>query len=223
MKLVKLYRHMSPEQVAIVTNADFGGLLNIRYSKLNPELCKFLLESFNPNTCELVFPGRGSIPVTEESVREVVGVPWGEEEVIYRVDKDSTEFMRKQMGLSNRKQPTLSFLEKKLVDSKKADSTYLRLWSVYAVSSVVAPNTGTKVSPRIYPSFCNIKKVNKLNVCKFVIRMLIKAAKKGVEKGILKACMLYLMVWIPINPFFSFSIYLHLMPYFFTLMEWTWT
>ena len=111
------------------------------------------------------------------------------------------------MGRTNRKQPSLTFLEKKLVESKDADWTYLRLWVVYAVSSVVAPTTATKVSPRIYPSFCNIKEVNKLNVCKFLIRMLIKAAKKGVEKGILKACMLYFMVGFSYQSFVTFLVF----------------
>ena len=187
---------MSPEQVKLVTDADFGGLANIKCSRLYPDLCKYLMQCFNPTTCELVFPGRGSIPVDEESVYQVLGVPWGNKEVTYELNQDSVAYMLRQMGHNNSKQPTFKFLEKKIIERKTADWTYLRLWTVYAMCSVVAPTTGTHISPRIYPSLCNIKGAKQLNVCKFVIRMLIKAAKSCVEKGILKSCMLFFMVCV---------------------------
>ena len=86
---------MSPEQVKLVTDEDFGGLANIKCSRLYPDLCKYLMQCFNATTCELVFPGRGSIPVDEESVYQVLGVPWGNEEVEYELNQDSVTYMLK--------------------------------------------------------------------------------------------------------------------------------
>lgn len=212
MKLVKLYPHMSPQQVELVTRAEFGGLVNIRCSKLNPELCKYLMSCFNPTSCQLVFPGRGSILVSEDSVYRTLGVPWGNEDVIYEKDKDSVEFMLKQMGRASNNQPKITFLEKKLAKMTEANWTYLRLWTVLAMCSVLAPTTGIHISPRIYPSLCNIKEVNKLNIPKFVIWMIREAAKSGAERGILKSCVLYFMVGFS-NHFFWFFVF-YCMPYY---------
>lgn len=194
MKLVRLYPNITSEQKKIIREADYGGLLDIKCSKLRPELCKFLMESFDPVTCQMVFPGRGSIPVTESSVQKVIGVPRGRVEMQYKVDAEATRFMREQLGNGVRRQPTVTSLETKLASMKKADNKYLRLFITYGMCSVLAPTTGTRISPRLYPSLINIKQAKNLNVCKFVIMMICEATKSGAEKGILKSCMLYLMV-----------------------------
>ena len=194
MKLVRLYPHMTPEQVTLIRNWSYPGLVDIRCSKLQPELCKFLLEAFDATTCKLVFPGRGSIDITEVSVEEVIGVPRGDLDVRYELDADAITFMTKQLGNRASRQPTITYLERKLAGMKKADSTYLRLFIMYGMCSVLAPTTGTHISPRLYPSLVNIKHANRLNMCKFVIMMLLKAAKSKDDQGILKSCMLFLMV-----------------------------
>ena len=196
MKLVRLYPHMSPDQMELVRREQFGGMLEIQCSKLQPELCMFLMEHFNPDTCEFVFLGRGSIPVTEDSVYLVLGVPWGNNEVRYELDTNAITFMLNQFGHGGSNQPTMSSIENKLMKRKQADSTYLRLCTTYAMCSVLAPTTGVHVSPRIYPSLVNIKDAHKLNVCRFVIKILRKAAKKPADKGVQKACMLYCMVCV---------------------------
>ncbi|CAM0912917.1 unnamed protein product [Alopecurus aequalis] len=194
MKLVRLYPNMTHDQMSLVRKAEFSGMLDIKCCKLEPELCKFLMGCFNPATCEMVFPGRGSIPVTEDSVYKVLGVPWGDKDVRYEIDADAIKFMAKQFGHTGKNQPTMTTLEDKLIAMDNADSTYLRCWSAFCMCSVLAPTTRIHVSPRIYPSLVNIKEVNKLNVPKFVIKMLRKAAKSRPEKAVQKACMLYMMV-----------------------------
>ena len=82
MKLTRLYRHMSKDQKELVEKADFSGLLQIKCSKLQPELCQYLMESFDTTQCALVFPGRGTIPITED-VQKVLCIPRGSEEVRY--------------------------------------------------------------------------------------------------------------------------------------------
>jgi hypothetical protein len=145
----------------------------------------------------MVFPGRGCIPVTEASVQKVIGVPRGSIEVRYQTDKEATKFMREQFGIEKGKQPTIKSLKEKLISMKKANRKYLRLFITYGMSSVLAPTTGVRISPRLYPSLINIKKAKHLNVCKFVIKMICEARKSKAEKAILKSCMLYMMVHVP--------------------------
>ena len=215
MKLVRLYKSMTPDQVQLIKTWGYGGLVEIKCSKLQPDLCKFLMKSFDPSSCKLVFPGRGSIDVTEASVHKVMGVPKGDIDVRYERDADAITFMNNQLENSNKLQPKIKFLERKLAAMKTADSTYLRLFIIYSVCSVIAPTTGTRLSPRVYPSLVRIKQCNKLNMCKFIISMLQEAAKSRAEVGIMKSCMLFFMV----QPF-SFCLNMckfHLLLYFYFL------
>ena len=141
MRLVRVYPHITPDQEVVIRRADYGGLLDIKCSKLFPELCKFLMESFDPVSCKLVFPGRGAIPVTEPSVQEVLGLPRGNRDVRYEIDAEAIAFMSKEFGKTGSKQPLLTSLETKLVAMKKADSRFLRLFIAYGLSAVVAPTT----------------------------------------------------------------------------------
>ncbi|KAM0849540.1 hypothetical protein ACQ4PT_053660 [Festuca glaucescens] len=144
MKLVSLYPYITPNQRTLIRDAKYGGMLEIKCSKLQPELCKFLMQSFDPSSCEMVFPGRGSIPVNEVSVEEVLGVPRGKIEVRYERDSEATKFMKEQLGNGVRKQPTIASLKNKLLSMKKANTKYLRLFITYAMCSVLAPTTGVK-------------------------------------------------------------------------------
>lgn len=114
-------------------------------------------------------------------------------EVQYDSDKEAIRFMKEQIGDTGKKQPKITSLEEKLKSMKVADKKYLRLFIAYSMSSVLAPTSGTRISPRVYPSLVNIKNAKKLNMCRFVIRMLCEARKLGAKNGVGRSCMLYLM------------------------------
>lgn len=194
MRLTKLYPNMTAQQKNMIKNADFSGLLEIKCSKLQPELCKFLMESFDPTSCAMVFPGRGVIQITEEDVESVLRIPRGSQEVIYGLDPEAIAFMIEEFGIQGSKQPTITALEELLIQTKSADDRYLRLWIAYAMPSALAPTTGNTVCPSLYPSLksLDVKKSTELNFCKFVIQILCSAKAKG--KNIFKACMLFTMI-----------------------------
>lgn len=195
MKIVRLYKHMSPSQRKLLQAYGFGSLLDIKCSKLQPQLCKYLMEHFNPDTCQLEFGARGSIPVTEEAVHKVLGIPMGREPVVHELSIDAISFMLDQLGIQNGTQPKIVDIEKELAGMNAADERYLRLWLMYVICSVLAPTTGTRVSPRCYPSLLDTRRIPALNWCRFVITMLIKAAKDKDKKNIFKACMPFLMIF----------------------------
>lgn len=192
MKLIKLYPHMSGEQKRLIEGAGFHGLVDLKCSKLRPDLCSWLMEHFNPATNQLVFPGRGAIDVNEESVKSVLGIPMGDKDVSYEMESEATEFVLNLLGINDGISPSLTSLGIQLEKLKLADDKYLRMWIIYAISSVLAPTTATTVSPRCYPSVVDAGNIKNLNWCKFVISILQKAAKAG--KNTNSACLLYMMV-----------------------------
>uniref|UniRef100_A0A0E0KZR0 Ubiquitin-like protease family profile domain-containing protein n=1 Tax=Oryza punctata TaxID=4537 RepID=A0A0E0KZR0_ORYPU len=149
------------------------------------------MEHFNPATNQLVFPGRGAIDVNEESVKSVLGIPMGDKDVSYE-ESEATEFVLNLLGINDGISPSLTSLGIQLEKLKLADDKYLRMWIIYAISSVLAPTTATTVSPRCYPSVVDAGNVKNLNWCKFIISTLQKAAKAG--KNTNSACLLYMMI-----------------------------
>uniref|UniRef100_A0A0E0HNH3 Ubiquitin-like protease family profile domain-containing protein n=1 Tax=Oryza nivara TaxID=4536 RepID=A0A0E0HNH3_ORYNI len=150
------------------------------------------MEHFNPATNQLVFPGRGAIDVNEESVKSVLGIPIGDKDVSYEMESEATEFVLNLFGINDGISPSLTSLGIQLEKLKLADDKYLRMWIIYAISSVLAPTTATTVSPRCYPSVVDAGNIKNLNWCKFVISILQKAAKAG--KNTNSACLLYMMI-----------------------------
>lgn len=133
IKLVGLYPNMSRDQKKLIRGANYGGLVDIKCSRLHPTLCKYLMQSFDPDSCQMVFPGRGSIPITESSVREVLEIPCGHLKVCHELDSDAIRFMSEQFGNNGSRQtkmrsiqPKMTCVEKKLKGMTKADSNYLR-------------------------------------------------------------------------------------------------
>jgi hypothetical protein len=90
MKLVRVFKDMTEDQKNLLIQSDFGGMIQMKCSKLIPELCRFLMGCFDQDNCVLDFGERGKIPVTSESVVNVLGVPKGSSVVPYRLDVDAT-------------------------------------------------------------------------------------------------------------------------------------
>ncbi|KAM0898926.1 hypothetical protein ACQ4PT_021638 [Festuca glaucescens] len=185
---------MTSKQRDLISRADFTAILNMKCSKLIPELCRFLMEHFDPVACVLDFGERGEIPVDVQSVVNVMAVPMGTHPVPYKQNIDATSSVLEMMGINNGKQPTLADVEKQLGRSYPADDAYLRKFIIFLVSSVFAPTTGIYVSPKCYPAVINIKAIQRLDWARFIIDILIKTANAKGNKNWFKACMPYLML-----------------------------
>ena len=65
--------------------------------RLLADLTKFLVQSYQPETSEMVFPGRGSTRVDADSVQRVFDLPNRGQKVSYKVDKDTTRRFRETL------------------------------------------------------------------------------------------------------------------------------
>lgn len=182
MKVVRVCKGMTVPQRTLITNAYFGGMLGMKCSKLIPELCRFLMECFNPVTCELDFGVRGKIPVDVQSVVRVLAVPNGIYPVPCEANIEATSYILQMMGITNGKQPTLASVELQLGPTYPADASFLRKFVMFLVSSMFAPTTGVFVSPKYYPALINADGIPKLNWARFIIDIIIQTAKaKGTK------------------------------------------
>lgn len=194
MKIVRVCKAMTPGQRDLIIGADLGDLLDMKCSKLIPELCRFLMDCFNPETCMLDFGKRGRIPITDESVCKVMGAPIGRIHVPYHLDVDTTSLVLEMFKIHDGKQPKISQVELELGPTYRADQAYLRKFIIYVVSSVFAPTTEIKVSPRCYPCVINTTSINRLNWARFIIDVIIHTTRAKEKKNWFKVYMPYLMV-----------------------------
>uniref|UniRef100_A0ACD5Y043 Uncharacterized protein n=2 Tax=Avena sativa TaxID=4498 RepID=A0ACD5Y043_AVESA len=194
MRLVRVCKGMTKPQRDLITNSEFGDFLNVRCSKLIPELCRFLMDCFNPDRCELDFGPRGRVPITIQSVHRIMGVPMGSIPVAYQMDSQSTRVIMEMFRIPNGRQPSITSVETQLGPTYPANNDYLRKFTIFSVSTVFAPTTCTRVSPKCYPPVINTEAIKRLNWAKFIIDILIQTSKAKGVKNWFKTCIPYLMV-----------------------------
>jgi hypothetical protein len=157
-------------------------------------LCTWLIRRYDPESCELVIPGRGRITVTVDSVHRVLGIPNSGRDVVYGLDEKSIEFVLDKYGVT--KAPSVVSLEKSIKLMKSADEHFLRTFMMILLSSFLCPNSSLKVSPRCFPSLVDIGSIRELNWCKFVIEQLENCIASYGKKNNVGGCLFYLVVSI---------------------------
>ena len=155
--IVKLYPHLTPEQKdAIKDDMKQGSLLDIKCDQLNNSLLAWVTKFYCPKEKALVIPLRGRIPLNEQVVFEMTGLPRGAITVPYYVDYDVEEGLVNELFPEDNNMPKLTRVAEILMQYKEADAKFKRLWMLYVVCSFLAPTTGTRISNKCYPMLVSI-------------------------------------------------------------------
>ncbi|KAM0861056.1 hypothetical protein ACQ4PT_046133 [Festuca glaucescens] len=115
-------------------------------------------------------------------------------DVPYHLNVDATCLVLKMFSIHDGVHPNVSTVEKELGPTYPADDAYLRKFVIYLISSVFAPTTRIKVSPKCYPSVVNTEAISCLNWAKFIVDILCQTASEKDKKNWFKACMPYIMI-----------------------------
>ena len=150
--IVKLYPHLTDGQkIAIKDDLKQGSLLDIKCDQLHNPLLNWLTKLYSPTERAFVIPGRGSIPLNEETVYEVMGLARGPIDVPFYIDYDIEEGLVSELFPSDGSRPKLTRVAELLSEYKAADVKFKRLWMGYVTCSFLAPTTDTKLSNKCYP------------------------------------------------------------------------
>ncbi|XBI29847.1 hypothetical protein VPH35_053740 [Triticum aestivum] len=82
-------KEMNDDRKAAIDDMDLTSLRNIQRDHLFNNLSVWLAGLYDPNSREVVVPGRGRLPVNEEYVHRVMGVPHGGKDVPYNLPSEA--------------------------------------------------------------------------------------------------------------------------------------
>ena len=89
--VTQLYASLTKDQRDAIVDMGQGSFLNIKCNSLHNPLNSWFVRCYDPKRRAFVVPCRGIIPLTEESVELLTGLPRGPLEVKYHVDGELEE------------------------------------------------------------------------------------------------------------------------------------
>ncbi|XP_073367002.1 uncharacterized protein [Aegilops tauschii subsp. strangulata] len=146
-----------------IDEMDFKSLREIKCGHPFSFLSEWLARLYEPKSREVVVPGRGRIPVNEESVHRVMGVPRGREDVPYNLPTEADIELGIEMFGELGHTPKMTDVLDLITSSVNIDEKFKPMWLMLAGNIVIAPTTSNKISPRWYGVLQNINRVKDLN------------------------------------------------------------
>ncbi|XBH87077.1 hypothetical protein VPH35_074620 [Triticum aestivum] len=171
-------KDMNDDRKGAIDDMDLTSLRNIQCDHLFNNLSVWLADLYDPNSREVVVPGRGRLPVNEEYVHRVMGVPRGGNDVPYNLPSETDIELGLELFGELGYAPKMTDLVDLIKGSENSDDTFKRMWLLLAGNIVIAPTTSNKVSPRWYAVLRDINGVRNLNWSKFIADELHKALLK---------------------------------------------
>ncbi|KAE8821719.1 hypothetical protein D1007_00125 [Hordeum vulgare] len=166
-----------------------GALLDIKCGYLHNTLVTWFTRLYHSGRKGFVVPRRGFIPLTEESVHQILGISRGDIDIKYEADYDNEDEIGSSLFPGDGSRPKITTVAT-AINNNNGDAIFKKLWLIYIVSTVLSPTTDTRISNKCYPMLEHIDQANRLNLCKFVVAQLHEHLSKG---KFTNGCLLYCM------------------------------
>ncbi|KAE8805007.1 hypothetical protein D1007_19029 [Hordeum vulgare] len=168
--ICKLYKHINEDQRAAMRDMGTGAFLDIKCGYLHNTLVTWFTRQYHSGRKGFVVPRRGFIPLTEESVHKILGIPRGDIEIKYEADYDNEDEIASSLFPGDGSRPKITTVATAIINNNNGDASFKKLWLIYIE---------------------HIDQANKLNLCKFVVAQLHEHLSKG---KFTKGCLLYCML-----------------------------
>ncbi|CAL5411938.1 unnamed protein product [Camellia sinensis] len=179
--IVKIIRRLSMEQRDAVTSSGLGGLLNLRCTKLDHDLCEWLVQKFDPKTCSLNVHGRRLL-LTELDVHKLLGIP--AEGKTIELKKSSQAFPKLFEELGVVQGPIkLNALREYLTKTEGAGEEFMRIFALYILGAFLCPTTKDVVKQSFIHLIQNVDGMKDYNWSKFTLQFFVRGLCKYNSKS----------------------------------------
>ncbi|XBI79749.1 hypothetical protein VPH35_089107 [Triticum aestivum] len=190
-RLTVLIDKFTDDQKGAAAEMGMQVLMDVRCTNLVNPVCDWLGEIYDPASREFVIPGRGRLPLNEESVFCTLGVPRGHIKVPYEVNNEIEEELFARLFPELESMPNMSVLADSLQAMMMHGEVFKMKLVMYLISAVFAPTTSLRPRNKCFPILANLKNVKNMNWCKFIADFLHDAFKNKMYQ---KGCRLHLML-----------------------------
>ncbi|XP_037424279.1 uncharacterized protein LOC119288868 isoform X2 [Triticum dicoccoides] len=143
-RLTILTEGFTDEQKGDVGEMEMQALMDVWCKNLVNPVCDWLSEIYDPASREFMVPGRGRLPLDEESMFCTLGVPYGEIKVPYEVNNKTGEAMFARLFPGMASMPNTTVLATSLEGMKTHGEVFKMKLLMYLISAVFAPTTSLR-------------------------------------------------------------------------------
>ena len=138
---VKLVNRLTEAQKEAVKEIGFGGILNLRQTKLEIKLLRWLADKFNPKTQTLNLHGK-NLKLTLESVSSILGLK--NEGLEVSLEKPNLEISARYVIKGGR--VSLKILKEELEKCEEHGEFFKRNFALYTLGAVLCPTTNLSIN-----------------------------------------------------------------------------
>ncbi|KAL7219661.1 hypothetical protein ACSBR2_012678 [Camellia fascicularis] len=183
------------EQCDTVTSSGLEGLLNLRCTKLDHDLCEWLVHKFDPKTCSLNVHGRQLLS-TELDVHKLLGILAKGKTI--ELKKSSQKFPKlfEELGVVQgaiKLNPLREYLTKIEGDGEE----FRRIFALYILGAFLCPTTKDFVKQSFIHLVRNVDGMKHNNWAKFTLQFFVRGLYKYNSKSHSQpnGCLFLIMVY----------------------------
>ncbi|TVU26803.1 hypothetical protein EJB05_29367, partial [Eragrostis curvula] len=197
-KLMAITEKLNDDQKSLIEDISFDSLLQIKCSWVHENLISWIVSIYDMRTSMLVIPERGSVPVNEDAVHRLFGIPKGELTIDYnsRGDSETRRMFQELFGCKKGRAPLFTTVEDFLKESDEADEKFIMTWLCFALSTFLCPKMSYHLSYRGFHAMTNISDITKHNFCKLLVEQLRVGIQDFIskKKQSVSGCLFFLMI-----------------------------
>ncbi|CAL5357622.1 unnamed protein product [Camellia sinensis] len=193
--ICKIIRRLDKAQQQAVTDMGFHGILSLRYTHIDHDLCHWLVQNFDPSTHSLNVHGLRML-LTVEDVHELMGLPSNGLSVKLTESVDEITSLCDELAVKNKFVPFTS-LKSYLIKTKDVRTEFKKKFVLYIIGALLCPTTKAGVHQSFIPMVKNVESISQFNWAKHTLDFLVDriAIAKVKERSTVCGCLLLLMLF----------------------------
>ncbi|GMP49606.1 hypothetical protein CsSME_00016539 [Camellia sinensis var. sinensis] len=173
----------------------FHGILSLRCTHIDHDLCHWLVQNFDPSTHSLNVHGLRML-LTVEDVHELMGLPSNGLPVKLTESVDEITNLCDELAMKN-KFVSFTSLKSYLLETKGAGTEFKRKFVLYIIGALLCPTTKAGVHQSFIKMVKNVESISQFNWAKHTLDFLVDriAIAKVKERSAMCGCLLLLMLF----------------------------